>query len=302
MKWVKLSVRVLLVILFLFSAITKLSDLDKFEVYVYQQGFFEFSWASWLSRLIISAELILALGLLLRSYYKIIWGSSVLIICAFSTYLLYQMVAGSSDNCYCFGEFISMSPGESLIKNMVLLILLFLVRDVQPAARKLQKILFFVFSVLALIAPPILSPPDMLLPGRIPQSEVDQMAFQSAIDSNFLPGDYLEGKKIVCFYSVRCQYCHMASSRISAFFRMNDIPLEHLRIAVAGEGEHKVREFYEETKAVDADFTMLNKDSFLQITKGRMPLILLVDDGQIMESWNYRQINDQELLKFLDIN
>lgn len=296
---VRIILRVLIALVFIFSATAKLLVIDEFEVYLYQLGMVGFDWSAWIARLVISAEFIVSLGFLTKWFFPVICRITFLTILIFSTFLLYQIFFGTSSNCFCFGELVSMSPLQSLFKNLILIALMLPLRNEASYHFNYSGIVFLIGSIAALTIPVIISPPDNLLPGRITQAEVDQSALDQVVAEKKLPMEILQGRKIIGFYSTSCRFCQLSSTRLSAAFKYHQLDPNLMHIVFLDRSEARVLEFIEQTDALFTSRSFLSSADFLHITKGRMPLIMLLEDGKLETGWNYRQIDEARLVEFL---
>lgn len=284
---------------FVFSAATKIQSADLFEVYIYQLGLFSFDWSAWTARLVIGAELVIAFGFLSKLYFKTIWQFAVLVLLIASGFLIYQITLGNVSNCFCFGELVSMSPSQSLLKNVAILALLLALRKVNPLQIRFSFILFVFSTLLAIATPVILSPPDNLIPSRISAAEMDAEAMKKAFSEHLLPEELLHGNKLICFYSTSCRYCQLSSTRMSAAFSRYDLNRDILHTVFLLNSEQAIDDFLDQTRGIESSRSVMNSSNFLGITKGRMPLIMLMSDGKVEKVWNYRQIDEDVLVNFL---
>lgn len=298
MKWLNPVLRLVFAGIFIFSATAKLLAADSFEVYLYQLGIFSFDWSAWVARLLIGLELFIALGFLTRACFRTIWWIALVSLFFFSVFLLYGLILTDDTNCFCFGELLSMSPGESLIKNLVLFLLLFILRKTEGQRTRFSLGLFIVSAIISIAAPVIISPPDNLLPGRITPAEMDQAAFNEALEENLLPQELAEGKRLICFYSTSCKFCRLSSSRISASFRKYDLNDSAMFQVFLGHNEAAATAFLEETEGLQTDYTFMNQKDFLKITRGRLPLVVMTSDGRVKKAWNYRQFSEAQLIDY----
>lgn len=133
LAWV---VRIIVALLFIVSAVAKLSKseildspyfaISTFEVkQLYPLGFSE-TIAPYFSRILIGIELALGILLLQKNYLKrFIIPVTILMLLVFIGHLGYVVATnGNSGNCGCFGELLPMTPVESIIKNVIAIILL----------------------------------------------------------------------------------------------------------------------------------------------------------------------------------
>lgn len=143
-------VRVILGSLFILSAISKLFPIEAFDLTLVNQGIANWNVTPYLSRFIISIELFLGISFFINPFVKkISVPFSFLLLVIFCIHLTYLIVTGSgSKNCGCFGELIPMSSLEALIKNLVLIFLLYLLNKYFLYEKKLNySFAFAVFSM-----------------------------------------------------------------------------------------------------------------------------------------------------------
>lgn len=129
------TIRVIVSILFLFSAYSKLHPnasfgLGTMEVkQLYALGFTR-EVAPYFSRLLVAAEFALGIGILQPHFLKrIVVPATILLLVVFCVHLSYSILNDVGGNCGCFGELIEMTPTEALIKNIITIgLLVWLVR------------------------------------------------------------------------------------------------------------------------------------------------------------------------------
>ena len=126
-KNISWSIRIVVALLFLVSAIAKLYPspyfaISTFEVkQLYTLGFSE-SLAPYFSRILIGIEFALGFLLLNNHFLKrITIPATIGLLSVFIIHLSYVtfLSGGNSGNCGCFGELIPMTPIEAIIKNII---------------------------------------------------------------------------------------------------------------------------------------------------------------------------------------
>jgi thiol-disulfide isomerase/thioredoxin len=131
--YVTWTIRIIISLLFIVSAVAKMYPspyfaISTFEVkQLYPLGFSE-NIAPWFSRILIGIEMALGLLILQNNFLKkIIIPATILLLAVFVTHLSYVTFSsgGNSGNCGCFGELIPMTPIQAIIKNIIAIILLF---------------------------------------------------------------------------------------------------------------------------------------------------------------------------------
>jgi hypothetical protein len=119
-----LSLRIIVGVLFIFSAVAKLYPIEAFEKQLVDLGFASWTSAPFLSRAIIGIEAFLGIAFFQRNYLRtlVIPATTLLLVvfCAHLGYTIY-ITGGSSGNCGCFGQLLPMTPIEALLKNFVTL-------------------------------------------------------------------------------------------------------------------------------------------------------------------------------------
>jgi hypothetical protein len=122
-----LALRLVIGVLFIFSAVAKLYPIEAFEKQLVDLGFASWASAPFLSRAIIGFEAFLGIAFFQKNYVRsiIIPATSFLLIafCAHLSYVIYT-TGGNSGNCGCFGQLLPMTPIEALVKNILTLGLL----------------------------------------------------------------------------------------------------------------------------------------------------------------------------------
>lgn len=129
------GLRVVVSLLFIVSAVFKLYTIsggqffpaiESFEKMIVDQGITNWCYAPIVARMVIVAELFLGFALLQNHYFKkFILPSVALMLIGFCIHLSYQLLTSTgAENCGCMGQVIKMTSGESLIKNILTLIVL----------------------------------------------------------------------------------------------------------------------------------------------------------------------------------
>lgn len=302
MKWFKIILRLIIGAFFLLSAYGKVEAMEAFEIYIFRSSFLSFDGASVVARLIVAAELIAAVGFITKWGYKAIWKLTMIFILILTAFLAWQAMAGDEANCFCLGELMEMSPTESLLKNVGLIMaLLFVRREEDVLTFKFKRGVTSVVFTTALVIPFIMSPPDIFVKGRFKPAEHNQEVLDLAIEDGSIPADFVSGRTLVSFYSTGCKYCKMAATRLSVIIDKNQIDKGSVHQVFWGE-ETDPTEFYEKTHSMRFEYVGMPTKQYLDITKGRMPLILLIDDGEVVDEMTYRTIDAGKIIQFLKGN
>ena len=289
---VKYVFRALLGILFLLSATAKLAGIDAFEIYLFSFGWFSLGTAYLLARLVIVAEYALGLLLIANICPRITFWGTLALLGGFTVFLAVLAATGNRDNCNCFGEWVNLSPVQSIGKNLGMLALLLLTTGI-PAFRVRHKGLWVALSIVVPLAGVLIaSPPDNWRYDAYARHElVNAQALQEAFDTGILPARMAEGDHVVCFYSLRCPFCKMSAQKLvtlRARGEFSDAPV----FVVFGRGQNTdTTDFLAETGLTPDEIHFIEPADFLRITNGAFPVILVMHDGQATAKYNYRSLH-----------
>jgi hypothetical protein len=158
-KYVTISLRILISVLFILSALSKTLPFPQAMNYfirnLHDLGFVNACTKEYLPRLIIALELAIGIAILQAHYLKrVVIPVTILLLVAFCIHLGIQLYQGGAENCGCFGQLIPMTPLEALIKNLLtigLLIYLYLKVTDKPAGENRFSILLLIFFISAFL-------------------------------------------------------------------------------------------------------------------------------------------------------
>ncbi len=288
-----LVIKCLLGAVFCASAIMKLVSIDQFELYIFSFRFFNLHLSFLAARLVIAAELFLGIGFIMNIYNKVFMVFYLIMILGFSALLVYTISIGRSDNCHCFGEFIKFNPVQSLIKNGVFLILLLVVWKVPSFSFRGMMPTAFAAAIASVAVVFLVSPPDNYTDFfKAKAEDLNREKFAKILSDSTSLAPIAEGTKIVCFYSTECDFCAMASEKVANLQQFYDIPEESVFILFWGlSNAESVAHFYEKTLSPHYQYSIINVVTFLDVTNGMMPIILITKDGEVIHEFNYRNIN-----------
>ena len=111
-----------------------------------------------------------------------------------------------------------------------------------------------------------------------------------------------EGRQIVTFFSPKCGYCQLAAEKICTIADRYNLdtsrityvfPIVKDTVAYAG--------FYEHSRSPHYNEVRIDKELFVRITRASFPIVLLLDDGQTVASYAYRNIDEGMIKDFLTV-
>jgi len=282
--WLRILLRVALSALFVVSAVAKLAGIDHFELYVFSFGFFSLNFCYILVRLCIAAEFLVGLLIALGWFPRTTRMLTIGLLLFFSLFLCYTLLIHRTDSCQCFGQWVDIKPAQSLLKNALLLVTVFFYYRLhflyaQPLSRRRFHLpVSLVAGIAVLVAVFSISVPDNWL-FRGSDGPYNKQAFAEAIgEGGALEGDRLtEGRQLVAFVTRGCQYCQMTRQKLSSIASRHDI-------------DTTLFHYYEPRELPD--------DLFVEITYGARPLVLLLDGGNVVATYHFRNINERQMARF----
>lgn len=167
-KYLPWTIRIIIAILFLFSAVAKLypsmlTALGTFEAKQLMPMGFSENWAPYFSRFLIGAEFAIGAAILQPHFLKrFVVPVAVLLLVVFCGQLTYDiyMNGPNAGNCGCFGTLMPMTPLEALIKNIIAIGLLAYLFTLLPSDGANQRfanlmVIFLAFSLFLFAFAPI---------------------------------------------------------------------------------------------------------------------------------------------------
>jgi thiol-disulfide isomerase/thioredoxin len=192
---------------------------------------------------------------------------------------------------------IQLSPLESLVKNVVLSVLLFIAWPC-PEWRIPQRsnITLFVIAF-CLVFPSLLSPPDFIV--HYPDMPGDTMQIAGKRMHNnpeMIANQAVSGKKMVCMFSTHCSYCMHAAEKVSIIADKYDLDDEVL-YAFTGDTAD-LANFWKESRSIQFHYFFMPTRSFFEIAGPSVPSIYLVENGEVKAHFHYRNINEHTIKNF----
>ena len=109
-----------------------------------------------------------------------------------------------------------------------------------------------------------------------------------------------EGRKILCLYSTGCKYCKRSAIRLNVVRQKYNIADSSFALVFWGSNAN-IDSFFVRTNTKVLPHTLVHPKPFLDATKGRQPVIALLNNGKIEKLIKYPNINEQDIKEFLNI-
>ncbi|HEY9083468.1 MAG TPA: MauE/DoxX family redox-associated membrane protein [Vicingaceae bacterium] len=285
---------------FILSGISKLFPIEPFEVVFIDLGISNWILAPFVARTIIAFEIFIGVSILINLWAnKLIYYLAQSMLVVFSIYLIFLLFTeGNISDCGCFGQLIALSPLNSLIKNIVLMLILFTI----PKKDWLPKIWLFVIGLL------IVSFVATFLLNRVGLQNVPSKSLNKSVDWSGLPQtfyqsnttiDFTSGKKILVFFSASCPHCKNAAHRLSYLNKKNNI--NNVIIVIASKKEDKLNDFVTST-ALNYPILWMTDDTFFKYSGGTLPSIYYIEGNIVRKKWTGEFFDIDELKEFITYN
>ena len=261
--------RILLGIVFVFSAYTKFVGPGFFEITLIDQGLLSSrGQAQHAARFLIGFEFALGLLMLLPYYTRQLMAIASLMLIGFTIHLGYLWAIGDNENCGCFGEMISMSPAESIAKNILMLAVSVWLWIKSPSKATNQTILFGGAMIIITSMWVFLPIPD--------QSEfpVNQYTNFSSVGRT----DLSSGEKLVAILNLDCEHCQELSVELGKMNKTNKLP--DVYAFYFKEGETTVEQFEQMTNT-SFPYVEIDVNTFFDLIGESPPRVYVLNDGAV---------------------
>lgn len=289
---------------FVFSAYSKIPTLEQFGWRITETTFLNWTISEWVARLIIGMEFFVGVLFLFHLRLKRLGiPLAMMMMLVFSSYLLYVIfVRNENVDCGCMGEWWPMTPAQSLIKNGVLIALLFLLRSIR-FSWTFERVKLVLWSVLlvCLLVPFLLSPPESIYiqpAERIVNKPIPlSLLYQSS--TNQAPKVELrKGKHVLLFLSLSCTYCKKAAQR----FRVMKAKLPTMPVyAIMNGSPSELKAFIAETRMDNIPYTLFNGAADFAALNGgpSLPTVKWVKDTTVVREPNYITVTENDISAWL---
>ena len=275
------GLRILLGITFLFSAYTKFVSPGFFEITLMDQGIApDRFFAAQLARFFIGLEFALGILMLLPLYTKKLMLVSLLLLGGFTVHLVYLWSIGDTENCGCFGEMISMTPVESIIKNLALIgVSVFLFWKTQNDDRSIKPALLA--TGLIIVSMWFLLP----LPNHseFPFQKFTQFEYEGRVD-------LASGEKVIAIFNLDCEHCQEAATQLAELERASK-NFPKVYVLFYQEGSTSVKEFEELTRSAYPN-AFIDVNTFFDLIGNSPPRIYHLKSGKVEAIWDENFISN----------
>lgn len=294
-----LVVRMLLGIFFVVSAIAKLVDIDRFEIYIFSYNILSLNLSFLVARLVIVGELLVGIGLVANVYKRLVDTCALLMLVGFTLFLGYASLIGRHDSCQCMGALLDINPTLSILKNALLTLLLLFAMGARPWRWRPRWYVWLPLVLAPTVAVFILSAPDNWLFG--PSDEVyNAEEFATAIQPEgiFYPLHLDRGRHVIAFLTPGCPFCRMADEKLTHICRRNHLDSSAF-LYFCPTPDSTLAPLTVDTATFIRPCYLIPSLSYALITYGQRPIIFLTDSGKVTGTCHYRNIDERRIVEFI---
>lgn len=292
-------------LLFLTSAILKIMDINRFCVQIYAYGVIsQKETLPWIATITILIEISLGLLFLLSfPYRRLILAMNVLLLLTFTSLIVYAWIFNNLKDCGCFGK-IEMGPLESVIKNIILLIIsiaCFLgVKPIEENLKKKKIYIKFYFPLTLLIILTSFFCYQQLQSEQIVKENIEDnnlspySKMKIEIDGNVY--DLGQGEYLIALLSFGCDHCIEESTKINDYMLISGIP-KIIALCLEESSEEK-EEFINKAQPLFPIYSIGNRVRlFLSLVGKEPPRLVYLRQGKIIKYWDYDLPTSEEIIE-----
>jgi hypothetical protein len=292
-------------VVFIFSGYAKLYPVEPFEFTFVDIGIVNWELAPFIARALIGFEFFVGFFFLFNiSLRKIAYKLGSLVLILFSIYLLLLiLLTGNTGNCGCFGTMLEMTPFQALIKNLMMLIVIYFL-NIQHKGwtfSKYPNVLNTTLFISLFTMPFILNPIELDYseaylnkPTKNFKLELDTLYTNAKL--NIPPQKLSKGKHIIAFMSLTCSHCKIAAKKMSVIYKRNSAISFYF--VLNGKREN-LTPFFEETHSSKIPYCMLPGRPFVYLAGTTWPTIYLVNNSVVEHEINYLNMDEKEIEKWM---
>lgn len=275
MKILSRVLQYLLAITFIFSAYTKAVGPGFFEITLMDQGLASSrTYAGYMARFFIGLEFAIGFLMLLPFYVKRLMQFTFLLLGGFTAHLIYLWWIGDTENCGCFGEMISMTPEQSILKNLVMLAVAFVIYKTAES-RTISKIIPLGFTVAIILSMWLFLP----MPNHedFPFESFTQFESAGRVDLS-------SGEKLIAIFNLDCEHCQEAATKLGELQRKHE-NFPELYVLFYQEGSTNVDAFEGITQS-SFPYSFIDVNTFFDLIGDSPPRVYYLKDGSVAEIWD----------------
>lgn len=304
MKYIAYIFNIIIGAVFLLSAYFKLYPIEFFEAKLSMFGLSGLT-AGVLARVITAFELLLGACLVFQLTFK---GRILKI--TFATLCFFIIINfidlylyGNSTNCGCMGMGASITPLQSILKNVILISFVFISLRFQAFSLSINNrwlalaVLLIPFVVVFVLQPVYISEnSDMPMKGTV--LDFKAMDVHPGLKGKTYREDIGQGKRVVAFLSLTCAHCKMAAFKLTGYKATNpELPVYFILNGDSTDMES----FMTVAGGKDIELAHFNgSEDYAKMSGYNLPAIYLVKDSKVEVQFNNGTLNKGDITEWFN--
>lgn len=275
-------VRALSTLVYLASFLFLFNSIDFFELSVYRALPVDLRWAFLLTRILLFTLVFFAISewTIRANVGKRISGLFASLALILGTWMLVSDLTQEINNPYAWYGWVLIANGIlSLIRSR---------RAVEKWA--MRPIFHYILGLVVLPVILIASPVDLVV-GMSPDNAEEE--YEKASLTAFLDTAALPSEGMVIFSSTGCTYCRRSMHKLTSWAMKKGYGSEYITNVTYNDGSTEEWEaFYTKYGAPHFNTLVIGVEPFLKMVSGRMPLIVEMKGGELINAYRYRTFDD----------
>ena len=294
--------RIVIGLVFILSAVLKYLSIEVVDLFFFDHKLLPWVITTFLSRFLIAFEAIVGFMLVLGLYPKLTKILTFITLIGFTIYVILKpfLFDVTQENCYCFGDLIQFSDTQTISKNIILLVMALSLSWAKVWMPKRRKLILIGIIVLVLGLTFAIKPPDYIqakIYGHRAEIRPEIFEYVKELD-NVKALNIDKGRKVVGWYGTGCKYCKRAAKKIDIIIERHNLNKENF-VEIFGGKEKSLNEFYKVSGTEPLNNTFIPIIPFLNTTHGKMPVVLLLENGKVVKLYKLTTIDEEYIVEFL---
>ncbi|ACL01900.1 hypothetical protein Dalk_0191 [Desulfatibacillum aliphaticivorans] len=243
---------------------------------------------------LVVAEFAVGAALVIRYRVRLALAGATAMLAVFFAALAWAWATGVTEDCGCFGQWASRSPGQALIEDLVLLLLLVLAWFHGDYKKSLAKLTIVIAALPLALGLPFafgFTLDSMILPGA-EGPPIEPLPILSGETVDWSASPYL-----VEMMSTDCLHCQESVMDVNI---LGDAPGMPPIMALSYDSQEAVASFKEDYFP-EYPILRISEDHFWRLVgPGASPRFLLVVQGHVVHAWEERPPEAREVLNALE--
>ncbi len=291
-------------VVFLLSAFSKLFPIEPFEYNLVTNTFMGWQSSPVFARIIIAIEFYLGVVFLFSYHLKRNIAFAAFLLLVFNTYIGYQLAFfGNKGNCGCFGNLINLTPLQSLIKNTLMLLCLFVLSRIKFNFKwqfKYSEPLLFLLCCITIftINPIFFATLTAKGNNKITHKKLELNPLYEP--SNHAPSiDIRRGKHVLALLSTSCVHCRIAAQKFKIIHQRNSAI--SIYFLINGDST-EISNFLKITETENIPHSQLNSRNFYILAGTEVPAIYYLNNAIVQRQVDYFSLDQNEIENWMKLN